>query len=945
VGGYTLGHMAYRRPLPLLTLAVSLALYGCPGEVDPPDSGVPADTGVDAGVTDTGVAPRDAGERDGGEPADTGPRDTGVGPDAGTPQSISFIHTNDEHSHHLGFAPNVDDFPTLSSDPDIKGGIYRRAAVLKALELEATAAGDAVVTVSAGDISMGSLFHVANLVQSPDFIAQSLLGYDVMTLGNHEFDFGPGTLASMIAQGSLSATGTPVPLRVPLVVSNIRFSMSSADDDELAAFYGPNQPIRRTWVRRFGEVTVGFVGLVGLDAALVAPFKSPVMFSLAVDEASSCTSDGDCAGSVCVPPASDPTATAGKCALDPSGFDVATNFPALVADVASAVAEVRAQGVDLVVAVSHAGIDEREVATLQAMGMGLENALRSEEILLARGVDMALTQANIPGIDLIVGGHSHSVISAPLVVPNARSGISTYIVQAGDYGRYVGKIRLRRADAALPWELDGDASGLTPVDGGVNTSGVDRFFLDMLLNLVMDGLEQSSLGRPGDGLVFPGEQCDTRPGGGLVLPAGGRCENVLPGYIGNLGCHPNRQLDFSACVLATGGPSCGSGGVNFPEQCDGAAIPVACTDLDYVGGTMGCAANCTLDLSGCTVHFPSLLEAALNFERPKDEAQILFGGTRGSLFFHSLGTTGFDVGDRQTSNESNILNLVADADREMVNQLAMRDRKEPWVDVAVVANGTVRDGIFQGQTGALSMADLFRVLPLGVSPQEQTPGFTLVDFYLTAPELKAALEVGVGIGFQSDSFWLGISGARVEYDLARPPFDPANPSTTGRITKLELSYKAQPWEDVTALRDPIYDASNGGFTDPARLLHVTTNLYIDLFAVGLGICPRDSGGQPFPHCAPCTTNGDCTVPGGVCDVAAGVCKGGEPAPFSARTTVSIAGGFRQELKEFLALISYIRRLPSDALPANYSEPVPRRICCVGAMCPEDGSRTCPVIPL
>jgi hypothetical protein len=61
----------------------------------------------------------------------------------------------------------VDDFPTLSSDPDIKGGIYRRAAVLKALELEATAAGDAVVTVSAGDISMGSLFHVANLVQSP----------------------------------------------------------------------------------------------------------------------------------------------------------------------------------------------------------------------------------------------------------------------------------------------------------------------------------------------------------------------------------------------------------------------------------------------------------------------------------------------------------------------------------------------------------------------------------------------------------------------------------------------------------------------------------------------------------------------------------------------------------------------------------------------------------
>ncbi|MCB9690231.1 MAG: hypothetical protein H6736_00300 [Alphaproteobacteria bacterium] len=146
--------------------------------------------------------------------------------------------------------------------------------MLKSLEQEATATGDAVVTVSAGDISMGSLFHIANLVQAPDYIAQTLLGYDVMTLGNHEFDFGPGILASMISQGSIGPTGTPIPLRVPLVVSNIRFSMSSAEDDALAALYGPEQPIRRTWVRRFGEVTIGFVGVMGLDAALVAPFKS-----------------------------------------------------------------------------------------------------------------------------------------------------------------------------------------------------------------------------------------------------------------------------------------------------------------------------------------------------------------------------------------------------------------------------------------------------------------------------------------------------------------------------------------------------------------------------------------------------------------------------------------------------------------------------------------------
>ncbi|MCA9552081.1 MAG: bifunctional metallophosphatase/5'-nucleotidase, partial [Myxococcales bacterium] len=900
--------MTRRLPLILLTCTVGLALYGCPDDTDKPDSGPAVDAGFpDTGFPDTGAP--DTGAPDSGEVPDSGETPDAGFPDSGTPQAISFIHTNDEHSHHLGFSPNVDDFPDLSTSADIHGGIYRRAAVLKSLEQEATATGDAVVTVSAGDISMGSLFHIANLVQGPDYIAQTLLGYDVMTLGNHEFDFGPGILASMISQGSIGPTGTPIPLRVPLVVSNIRFSMSSAEDDALAALYGPEQPIRRTWVRRFGEVTIGFVGVMGLDAALVAPFKSPVMFSLAVNDAASCTGDADCPGSVCVPPADDPTAAAGKCALDSSGFDFATNFPALVADVASAVAEVRAQGVDIVVAVSHAGINDQEVATLQAMGLGLENAVASEEILLARGVDMALTQANIPGIDVIVGGHSHSVVPAPMVIPNARSGINTYIVQAGDYGRYVGKLRLHRDDVTLPWTLDAEASGLTTVDGTVNTSGVDRFFLDQLVNGVMDALEQAPIAQANDGLVFPGEQCDRRPDGSLVLPAGGLCENVIPGFIGNLGCHANRQLDFSGCVMATGLPSCGDTTINVPEQCDGATIPLACTDLGYTGGNMACAANCTLDVSACTVRFPSLLETALNFQRPETEAPIVYNG-RGSLFFHALGTTTFDVGERQASNESNILNLVADADREIVNTLGLQDRKEPWIDVAVVANGVVRDGLFLGETGALTTADLFRVVPLGISPQERTPGYTLVDFYLTPPELKAALEVGVGVGYDgADSFWLGVSGARVEYDPSLPAFDPANPTTTGRITKLELNYKAQPWDDVNGILEPIFDANNGGFPDPTRRLHVATNLYIDLFATGLGICPRDYYLDPLPNCAPCTTDLDCTAPGGSCNTLAGVCQGGEPAAFSIRTTVPIDGGFRQELKEFLALLAYVRRLP------------------------------------
>lgn len=936
--------MAYRSLPLLLAGALAFSVVGCADEVDPPDAG-PADTGADlpdVGFPDTGTEDPDAGVPDSGDEPDVGFPDTGT-PDAGTPQAISFIHTNDEHSHFLGFNPNVDDFPSLSTSASINGGVYRRAAVLNNLRTEARRAGDEVVTVSAGDVPMGSLFHIANLISSPDYIMQTLLGYDVMTLGNHEFDFGPGTLADMISNGSLSATGAQQELRVPLVVSNIRFSMSSTDDDDLAAHYGPDKPIRRTWVRNFGDVSVGFVGVVGLDAALVAPFKSPVNFSLAVDEATTCTNDSECGSGLCIPPADAPTATTGSCALDPSGFDAATNFPALVADIAGAVAELRAQGVDLVVAISHSGVNEREVNSLQMMGLGLENAVASEEIVLARGVDMALTQANVPGIDVIVGGHSHTALQAPLMIPNARSGIETAIVQAGQYGEWVGKLRLTRADVSLPWQVDAGETGLTAVNGTVDTTGLDRFFLDAVLFQVMDALEQSPLAQPGDGLLFPGEQCDTRPGGGLVLPAGGLCSAVIPGAQGMLGCHPNRQLDFSGCTEPPIKGVCGNNQLDFGEQCDGTAAGAACTDLGYTGGAIACEANCLVDVSGCTVRYPSLLEAALNFERPQDETPIAFGGTRGDLWFHSLGTTGFDVGARQASNESNILNLVADANRAMSNQLADFG-KEPWIDVAIAANGTVRDTLGAGQTGALTLADLFRVVPLGISPQESTPGFSLVDFYLLAPELKAVLEVGVGTGATSSSFWLGLSGARVEYDPSLPIFDATNPTTTGRITKIELAVKAQDWDDTGAIFVPLFDANNGGFADASQLVHVSTDLYVALFAGGLGFCPRDVTGAYHPQCTTCTTDAECVEPGGVCNTTQGVCTGGAPPAFSLRTTVDIGGGIRQELKEFLALTSYVRRMPGDALPSNYSEAVPRRVCCVGSACPADNSRTCPVRP-
>lgn len=71
---------------------------------------------------------------------------------------------------------------------------------------------------------------------------------------------------------------------------------------------------------------------------------------------------------------------------------------------------------------------------------------------LGRGPDVALAQA-VPGIDIILGGHSHSVLRTPQMVkvgePGAYSLNQVPVVQAGYHGLYMGRTKLifhRNAD-------------------------------------------------------------------------------------------------------------------------------------------------------------------------------------------------------------------------------------------------------------------------------------------------------------------------------------------------------------------------------------------------------------------------------------------------------------------------------------------------------------------
>src|SRR4051794_21014349 len=144
-----------------------------------------------------------------------------------TEQHLVLLFTSDEHSHLFSFSPELDDYPTQTAPGagTLVGGVARRATVLQRERDAAKAAGKSTLTVSAGDNQMGTLVEVGFDTDSIDYGTMHALGYDVTTLGNHEFDFGPGALAKSItvARGH---GGLPA-----IVASNLHLSDSEPGDD------------------------------------------------------------------------------------------------------------------------------------------------------------------------------------------------------------------------------------------------------------------------------------------------------------------------------------------------------------------------------------------------------------------------------------------------------------------------------------------------------------------------------------------------------------------------------------------------------------------------------------------------------------------------------------------------------------------------------------------
>jgi 5'-nucleotidase len=189
-------------------------------------------------------------------------------PAAGADKRITIVHTNDLHSHFLGFSPNIDYSPLQAHNDDTVGGWARIATAIKQVK---QARSNPVLVLDAGDFLMGSLFHMLSRENAFELQLMKTMGYDVITLGNHEFDLKPAGLARILStahgQGQLP----------PIVLSNAIFSKDSPDDDALEKIFdsGIVKPYR---IMEKNGVRIGFFGLMGKDAAEVAPFSAPVTF-------------------------------------------------------------------------------------------------------------------------------------------------------------------------------------------------------------------------------------------------------------------------------------------------------------------------------------------------------------------------------------------------------------------------------------------------------------------------------------------------------------------------------------------------------------------------------------------------------------------------------------------------------------------------------------------
>ena len=180
-------------------------------------------------------------------------------------KDVTILFTHDLHSHFL---------PSVDEDGGEYGGYAR---LMTAINQQKELYPDAIL-VDGGDFSMGSLFQTAYATSALELRIMGQMGYDVTTFGNHEFDYLPQGLISMLNIAKNSGEYVP-----QIVNANYLPAVKSdnlADPAEYMQALSDYGVKEYTVIERGGVYFVVF-GIFGYDADDCAPnsgmaFADPV---------------------------------------------------------------------------------------------------------------------------------------------------------------------------------------------------------------------------------------------------------------------------------------------------------------------------------------------------------------------------------------------------------------------------------------------------------------------------------------------------------------------------------------------------------------------------------------------------------------------------------------------------------------------------------------------
>ena len=256
---------------------------------------------------------------------------------------ITMLHTNDTH----GTWPET----YYYGDPE---GFAFLASQIKAER----AKNPSVLLLDAGDTFQGNAFaqYFRNADPNPIAGGLNLLGYDAFTVGNHEFNFGPATFASMLGQVDAPLLGT-----------------INLDDDGSYGFINDNI---QDYINL--EVDGKKVTIFGLTNPRVYRYELP------------------------------------------TNIPGLTFYSGLETGFAAVPEILAAESPDVLVGLTH-------------MGYSPYGDEIDSDLLLAEGV---------AGIDVIIGGHSHSFLDPAVMVTSDVNPDGTLIAQAGRYALNLGKVNV-----------------------------------------------------------------------------------------------------------------------------------------------------------------------------------------------------------------------------------------------------------------------------------------------------------------------------------------------------------------------------------------------------------------------------------------------------------------------------------------------------------------------